>query len=93
MAVAFGSWLAGELEYSFGGAWISTSYVLWLAFLGIATGVASLRARMLEQLAAQAEAAGGPLTGHVDRLTPIAVVALDVLLLLFIYLMTTRPGA
>lgn len=93
VAVAFGSWLAGELEYSFGGAWISSSYVLWLAFLGIATGLVSPRARMLERLAAQAETAGGQFTGHVDRLTPIAVVALDVSLLLFIYLMATRPGA
>jgi len=93
VAVAFGSWLASELEYSFGGAWISISYLLWVAFLGIATGVVSPRARLLEQLAAQADAAGGPPTGHVDRVTTIAVVALDVLLLLFIYLMATRPGA
>ena len=34
-----------------------------------------------------------PPAGHVDRLTQLAVAALDVLLLVFVVLMATRPGA
>jgi len=96
-AVAFGSWLASELGYDFGGAWISTSYVLWLVFMGIATGVVSPRARRVEQFARDALRAEPAQTeapaGHVDRLTLLAVAALDVLLLAFVILMATRPGA
>ncbi len=95
-AVAFGSWLASTMGYDFGGAWIGTSYVLWLAFMGIATGVVSPRARRLEQLARDASrvpAAQGGQPAHVDRLTLFAVLALDALLVAFVILMATRPGA
>lgn len=85
IAVVFGSWLTAELDYSFGGAWLGSSYLLWLIFLGIATGIVSPRARRAER------AAGTELAG--DRVMALAVIALDVLVVAFVVLMTTRPGA
>ncbi len=92
IAVVFGSWLAAELDYSFGGAWLSSSYVLWLIFLGIATGIVSPRARRAE-LAVDSGAASGGGQPSRDGVLALAVIVLDVLLVAFIVLMTTRPGA
>lgn len=90
IAVVFGSWLAAELDYSLGGAWLSFSYVLWLIFLGIATGIVSPRARRAE-LAVDSGAASGGQPSR-DGVLALAVIVLDVLLVAFIVLMTTRPG-
>jgi len=91
IAVVFGSWLAAELDYSFGGAWLSYSYLLWLIFLGIATGIVSPRARRA-RLAVDGGADSGGQPSR-DGVLALAVIVLDVLLVAFLVLMTTRPGA
>ncbi|MGE3795277.1 MAG: DUF2269 family protein [Dehalococcoidia bacterium] len=95
LAIVFGSWLVSEAGYDFGAIWVSLSYVLWLALLAIATGVISPRARRQERLALAAmavprEAAGsGAPAGTQIGLTLVV----DLLLVVFLFLMVLRPGA
>lgn len=94
IAVVFGSWLIPELDHDFGAAWVSTSYVVWVLFLGVATGIVSRRARREERslsAAAEAPPAGNPVTA--DTATLASVALLDALIVAFLVLMVTRPGA
>ncbi len=96
IVLVFGSWLVAELDHDFGAAWVSASYVLWLIFLGIATGLVSPRARREERSLAQSAASSEPAAVAMpqsDRVDLAAVVILDVLLVVFLVLMVTRPGA
>lgn len=77
-AFNFGSVLAAELDYEFGAAWLSASYVLWLLFLGIGTGVVSPRARREERALTAADAFPGEIG---ERLQPHGVTFTPVLLL------------
>lgn len=93
IAVLFGSWLIPELDHDFGAAWVSASYVIWVVFLGVATGIVSPRARREER--SLSAAAGDPPAGDpatADRATLLSVALLDVLIVVFLVLMVTRPG-
>lgn len=75
---------------------MSASYVLWLIFLGIATGLVSPRARREERSLARSAASLEPAVLTMrpsDAVDLAAVLILDVLLVVFVVLMVTRPGA
>jgi uncharacterized membrane protein len=98
LALLFGSWLVDEAGYDYGDSWIVTAYVVWalailagLFFLTPATRRLRRRAEELvsegtetsEQLKRQA---GSPIVGIVAMLENVAVIV-------FLYLMVSKPGA
>jgi uncharacterized membrane protein len=98
LALLFGSWLVDEAGYDYGDGWIVTAYVLWalailvgLFFLSPATRRLRRRAEefVSEGIEASAELkrqAGSPIIGAVAMLENVAVIV-------FLYLMVSKPGA
>lgn len=97
-AIVFGTWLVDEAGYEFGQAWLSVSYVLWLAAIGIGTGVLGRHSRQVARTAAELRLngvsesedlraeAGKPLIAMLGMLELVILVA-------FLWLMAAKPGA
>lgn len=98
LAIVFGSWLVGEGGHDFGAAWVSASYVLWVIALGLGTGVLVPHARRVRDAAARLVAEGveesDALRAEFDTPRARGVgMLLNVIILVFLYLMVARPGA
>ena len=99
IAIVFGALLVADSDFiEFSDAWVSASFVLWFIVLGLGTGVLSpLSKRVREhadQLIADGVTESAELQAEFD--TPRAKfigVALNLTLIVFIYLMVAKPGA
>jgi uncharacterized membrane protein len=96
LVVLFGSLLIDEAGYEFGDAWISTAYVLVVVALAVDHGFLMPRARRSREVAAALGDA--PVSDELrrmlnDPLTTAAGVGLDILFVVFLWLMIDKPGA
>jgi uncharacterized membrane protein len=96
LAIVFGSLLVDEAGFSFGDAWISAAYALFVVVLVIDHGFLLPRNKKARDMAA---ALGeGPvsvdLVQHLTNpMTTAAGVLLDISFLVFLWLMIAKPGA
>ena len=98
LAAVFGTWLVSEQGRSFGESWVSLSYTLWLIVLGLVTGVLGRHARVVARRAREAVDRGEHESAEIAELfadpkVRTVSLAVDVLLLVLLYLMVVRPGA
>jgi len=98
VTIVFGSWLVAEVGvYEFSQPWISTSYVLWFAAMGIGTGLLGPILKRIEARAAALEAEGVDTSDELkamasDPKLPLFGNVLHVLTLAVLALMVFRPG-
>jgi uncharacterized membrane protein len=97
-AIVFGTWLVDEAGYDFGETWISAAYVIWIIAIGIGTGVLGRHAKQVARMAAELRLngvdeseelraeAGKPIISILGMLEVVFIV-------LFLWLMTAKPGA
>ena len=98
LAAAFGTWLVIEQGRSFGESWLSLSYALWLVLTGLVTGVLGGHARVVAERAQAAAQRGERESAELAELfgdpkVRTVSLAVDVLLVVFLYLMVVKPGA
>jgi uncharacterized membrane protein len=98
IALIFGTWLVidGDLEFSAG--WISASYTLWIIAVLLGNFVLARHARQVHARAVGMIAEGieesEELRRAADETVPkVTGIAVNVIIIVFIYLMVVRPGA
>lgn len=96
LTAVFGTWLVIEQGRSFGESWLSLSYVLWLVLMALATGVLGRHARVVAERAQAALHRGEHESAELAELfgdpkVRTVSLAVDVLLVVFLYLMVVKP--
>jgi uncharacterized membrane protein len=97
LAVVFGTWLVPVANYSFAGAWLSAAFLLWIVLMAV-HGVLSRQVARVRTEAERLIAQG--ITESEELRTLVAAPrartmrwAMDLMVVLFLYVMVFRPGA
>jgi len=97
-AVVFGTWLVDEAGFDFGSTWLSLSYVFWAIATGVGIFVLGPHGRRVARRAAELRLNGVIESEELraEAAKPAIAVLGNlqlVLILLLLWLMTTKPGA
>lgn len=98
IALVFGTWLVIDLDYEFSAGWISAGYALWIVAVLMGNLVLSRHAKRVNvsalALLAEGVEESETLRLEADEALPKATgMLLNVIIIVFIYLMVVRPGS
>jgi uncharacterized membrane protein len=98
IALAFGTWLVIELDYEFSAGWISAAYALWIIALLLGNLVLARHAREVHTRAVALVAEGVEESEELrlaadETLPKVTGIVVNVIIIVFIYLMVVRPGS
>jgi uncharacterized membrane protein len=93
-----GTVLVDREGYDYGAPWISAAYALWIVAVFLGAGVLGRRARRIHAAAAEQAAAGNETDAAIFGMArspvgPIVGNLLNLIILVFLYLMVVKPGS